>query len=118
MEALLNICSAFGLSGAAGLNAYIPLLTISLMQKCGVLHLAKPYDIMGQWWVIILLAVLLAVELLADKFPGVDHVNDIIHTAIRPTAQGDCICTTVDTTTFAPANLRPAWRNGSLTDVG
>ena len=86
MDALLNICSAFGLSGAAGLNAYIPLLTISIMQKCGVIALAKPYDIMGQWWVIILLAVLLAVELVADKFPGVDHVNDIIHSFIRPTA--------------------------------
>jgi hypothetical protein len=86
MDALLNICGAFGLSGAAGLNAYIPLLTISIMQRTGVVALAKPYDIMGQWWVIILLAVLLAVELVADKIPGVDHVNDIIHSAIRPTA--------------------------------
>ena len=86
MDALLNICSAFGLSGAAGLNAYIPLLTISVMHKCGVIALAKPYDVMGQWWVIILLAVLLAVELVADKIPGVDHVNDIIHSLIRPTA--------------------------------
>jgi hypothetical protein len=86
MDALLNICSAFGLSGAAGLNAYIPLLTISIMQKCGVIALAKPYDILGQWWVIILLAVLLAVELIADKIPSVDHVNDIIHSFIRPTA--------------------------------
>jgi hypothetical protein len=86
MEALLNICSAFGLSGAAGLNAYIPLLTVSIMHKCGVITLAKPYDIMGQWWVIIVLGVLLAIELLADKIPGADHVNDIIHSFIRPTA--------------------------------
>jgi hypothetical protein len=86
MDPLLNICSAFGLSGAAGLNAYIPLLTISIMQKCGAIALAKPYDIMGQWWVIILLAVLLAVEIVADKIPGVDHVNDVIHSFIRPTA--------------------------------
>lgn len=81
-----SICAAFGLSGAAGLNAYIPLLTIALMQNRGVLHLVKPYDVMGEWWVIALLAVLLVVEIIADKIPGVDHINDVISTAIRPTA--------------------------------
>jgi hypothetical protein len=86
MDALLNICSAFGLSGAAGLNAYIPLLTIAIMQNRHVINLAKPYDVMGEWWVIAILVVLLVVEIVADKIPGVDHVNDIIHTAVRPTA--------------------------------
>ena len=84
--AFSSICSAFGLSGAAGLNAYIPLLTIAIMQNRHVITLAKPYDVMGEWWVIALLVVLLIVEIVADKIPGVDHVNDMIHTAIRPTA--------------------------------
>ena len=86
MQELMNICSAFGLSGAAGLNAYIPLLTVAIMQNRHVISLAKPYDVMGEWWVIAILAVLLAVELVVDKVPGADHVNDVIHTAIRPAA--------------------------------
>jgi hypothetical protein len=86
MQPIFDLFSAFGLSGAAGLNAYIPLLTIAIMQRCHVLHLVKPYDVMGEWWVITILVVLLAVELFVDKVPGLDHVNDIIHTAIRPTA--------------------------------
>jgi hypothetical protein len=86
MQELMNICSAFGLSGAAGLNAYIPLLTVAIMQNRHVISLAKPYDVMGEWWVIAILALLLAVELVVDKVPGADHMNDLIHTAIRPAA--------------------------------
>jgi uncharacterized membrane protein len=86
MDALTNLCSAFGLSGAAGLNAYIPLLVVSIMQNQHKIALAKQYEFMGQWWFIAILVVLLIIELVVDKIPGADHVNDIIHTAIRPTA--------------------------------
>jgi hypothetical protein len=86
MTELLNICSAFGLSGAAGLNAYIPLLTLAIMHRMGLAHLAAPYDALGQPWCIALLVVLLIVEIVVDKIPGADHVNDVIHTAIRPAA--------------------------------
>ena len=86
MQTLWDICSAFGLSSAPGLNAYIPLLTVAIMQNRHVIALAKPYDMMGEWWVIAILAVLLVIELIVDKVPGVDHVNDLIHTAIRPAA--------------------------------
>jgi hypothetical protein len=86
MTELLHICSAFGLSSAAGLNAYIPLLTVGIMANRGVIHLAAPYDILGSGWAIALLVVLLIVEIVVDKVPGADHVNDMIHTAIRPTA--------------------------------
>jgi hypothetical protein len=86
MDALLNLCRAFGLSGAAGLNAYIPLLVVSVMQNQHKLTLAKPYEFMGEWWFIAILVVLLIIELVVDKIPGADHVNDVIHTAIRPTA--------------------------------
>ncbi len=35
-----------------------------------------------------ILAVLLAVEVVADKVPVVDHVNDVVQTVVRPTAGG------------------------------
>ena len=86
VDVLLNLSSAFGLSGAAGLNAYIPLLTVAVLQNRGMLHLPPPYDVLGAWWCIVLLLVLLAVEIVVDKVPGADHVNDMIQTLIRPTA--------------------------------
>jgi len=84
---IFNIFSAFGLSASAGLNAYIPLLVVSLLAKfTGLITLQKPWDVMTSWWVIGVLIVLSIVEFLADKFPAVNHVNDIIQSFIRPTA--------------------------------
>jgi len=84
----MDLLAAFGLSVPAGLNAYIPLLAIAVSERAGWLALNKPYDVIGEWWAIALIAVLLAVELVADKVPAVDHVNDITQTVVRPAAGG------------------------------
>ena len=85
--ALTQILTAFGLSASAGLNAYIPLLLIALLARfTNWVTLSAPFDLLTNEWVIGALVVLLAIETLADKVPGVDHVNDIIQTFIRPTA--------------------------------
>lgn len=82
----MDILTAIGLALPAGLNAYIPLLGLALAQRFGVLALAQPWDTLGEWWVIGLVSALLLVELLADKVPAVDHVNDAIQTIVRPAA--------------------------------
>lgn len=84
--ALAGILSAFGLSGAAGLNAYIPLLLVAVLGRLGVVHLGEPWTILTQTWAIVLISVLLVVELVVDKVPGADHVNDVIQTFVRPAA--------------------------------
>ena len=87
MEAVSGILAAFGLSASAGLNAYIPLLTVALLAKfTNLLSLASPWDALTSWWTIGVLLVLSVVEFFADKVPVVDHVNDAIQTFIRPTA--------------------------------
>lgn len=83
---LAAIFGAFGLSGAAGLNAYIPLLVVSVLGRAGVVHLAEPYALITHTWAIALLAALLVVEVIVDKVPGADHINDVIQTAVRPAA--------------------------------
>lgn len=86
MEALIGIGSAFGLSTSAGLNAYIPLLLVSIATRLGWLQLGEPYDIMGNTWVIVTLGVLLVIEMLVDKIPAVDTANDLVQTLVRPAA--------------------------------
>lgn len=87
MELLSGIFSAFGLSASAGLNAYIPLLAISLLAKfTDLITLQSPWDTLTSWWIIGLLVVLGAIEFFADKVPAVNHVNDIIQTFVRPAA--------------------------------
>ena len=84
----MDILTALGLSIPAGLNAYIPLLAVALAQRFDWLDLREPFDILGSWWMIAIIAVLLVVEVVADKVPAVDHVNDIIQSVIRPAAGG------------------------------
>lgn len=84
---IFNIFSAFGLSASAGLNAYIPLLVVALLAKfTNLINLQEPWSIMTSWWVIGVLIILTIVEILADAFPGVNHINDVIQSFIRPTA--------------------------------
>ncbi len=87
MELLTGIFSAFGLSASAGLNAYIPLLVVGLMNRfTDLLELSGPYDIVSNPAVLAVLGVLTAIEVVADKVPAINHVNDAIQTFVRPTA--------------------------------
>jgi hypothetical protein len=87
MDALFGIMSAFGLSASAGLNAYIPLLVVGVIgHYTNWIKLTPPYDLLANPWILILVGVLLIIEMLADKVPAVNHINDIIQTIFRPAA--------------------------------
>lgn len=88
MELLLGIFSAFGLSASAGLNAYIPLLVVGVIAHYfpNTLKLAQPFDLLANPWILILLGILVIIEMVADKVPAVNHINDIIQTIVRPVA--------------------------------
>ena len=82
----MDILTAIGLALPAGLNAYIPLLGLALAQRFGVVSLGEPWSQLGEWWAIGLIAVLLVIEILADKIPVLDHANDVLQTFVRPAA--------------------------------
>jgi len=86
MGSVVSVFSAFGLSASAGLNAYLPLLIVAIAGKLNWIKLDKPFDALTSWWTIGVLIVLLIVEMVADKVPAVDTVNNLINTFIRPTA--------------------------------
>jgi Domain of unknown function (DUF4126) len=78
-----------GLAASAGLNAWIPLLSVGLLARYShLITLPGNWHWLTNGWVLLILAALLAVEMVADKIPVVDHVNDVLHTVIRPTAGG------------------------------
>lgn len=87
MDALFGILSAFGLSASAGLNAYIPLLVVGVIAHyTDLIKLNPPFDLLANPWILILIGVLVIIEMLADKIPAVNHINDIIQTVFRPAA--------------------------------
>lgn len=87
MDVLLGVFSAFGLSASAGLNAYIPLLVVgALAHYTDLIKLNTPWDTLANPWILILLGVLVIIEMVADKIPAVNHLNDAIQTFVRPAA--------------------------------
>lgn len=81
-----QLLTGLGLAGSAGLNAYVPLLAISLLGRFELITLREPFDVLTHPVVIVVTAALLVVELLVDKIPAVDHLNDVIQTLVRPAA--------------------------------
>ncbi|MDO8670126.1 MAG: DUF4126 domain-containing protein [Dehalococcoidia bacterium] len=87
MNAVLPLFQAFGITAPAGLNAYLTLLVVGLMARTtDLIKLNQPFDIISNQWVLLALATMLFVEVFVDKIPGVDTINDIISTVIRPVA--------------------------------
>lgn len=84
---MIEVLSAFGLSAATGLNAYLPLLIVGLLARfTELITLKAPWNTLENPWVLGVLGVLLIIEMTADKIPAVDTVNDVIQTVIRPAA--------------------------------
>lgn len=100
MELLTGIFTAFGLSASAGLNAYIPLLVVGLLAHyTNLITLNQPWDTLSNPWIILLLCILVIIEMLADKIPAVNHLNDLIQTFVRPTAGAIVFAASADVVT-------------------
>jgi hypothetical protein len=85
----MELLTGFGLATAAGLNAYIPLLALGLLARfTDLVALPAGWNWLENGWVMTIVAVLLTVEVVADKVPALDSVNDVVQTFVRPTAGG------------------------------
>lgn len=86
MEQLLT---GLGLATAAGLNAYIPMLMLGLLARfTDIANLPASWSWLENGWVLTIVGVLLIVEIVADKVPALDSINDTVQTFVRPTAGG------------------------------
>jgi amino acid transporter len=86
---VLEALTGTGLAASAGLNAYIPLMIMGLLSRfTDAINLPHGWEWLSNGWVLAILTVLLAIEVVADKVPIVDHVNDVVQTVVRPTAGG------------------------------
>jgi hypothetical protein len=98
---MFELLTGFGLAMPAGLNAYIPLLAVAVADRYfGLIHLNSPYDALATPGGIAVISVLLLIELLADKIPVVDHVNDLINSVIRPAAGAVLMMASTDTISY------------------
>lgn len=86
---VVELLTGTGLALSAGLNAYIPMLALGLLARFSPLvDLPASWEWLTDPWVLVILGVLFVIEVVADKIPSVDHLNDLAQTVVRPTAGG------------------------------
>ena len=86
---MLASLTGLGLSAAAGLNAYIPLLLVGVLARfTDVITLPQPDQWIQSGGAIAIVSVLLLAEVVLDKVAVVDHINDTIQTFVRPAVGG------------------------------
>jgi hypothetical protein len=89
VEGIAGYFTALGLSTAAGLNAYIPLLTVGLLDRyTDLIHLSSPWDKLGDPLVLGIVGVVGLADFVGDKVPIVDHVLHAIGTVVAPVVGG------------------------------
>jgi hypothetical protein len=86
METVL--LAALGLSGAAGLNAWLPMLIVAIAGRSGAIDLSDPYSDLTTDPAMAILIVGFVGDFIGDKIPAVDHVLHVIGNAIHPIAGG------------------------------
>jgi hypothetical protein len=86
MGPLAALFSAFGLSTAAGLNAYVPLLTVGVMARLGLMQLQAPFDLLTHPLVLLIIAALAVLDFIGDKVPAVDSTLHAVGLVISPIA--------------------------------
>lgn len=86
---MIAALTGMGLSAAAGLNAYIPFLIVALIARfTDVITLPSTFAWIESPWAIGIGAILLLTEVVLDKIPAVDTINDAVQTFIRPSMGG------------------------------
>jgi hypothetical protein len=78
------VAAAFGLAGAAGLNAWLPLFAAALLARTGVVDLASPFDQLTTTPALAILGVVFVADFVGDKVPAVDSVLHAIGSVVAP----------------------------------
>ncbi|WP_417511329.1 DUF4126 domain-containing protein [Microbacterium sp.] len=77
------------LAASAGLNAWMPLFLLGLADRfLPAVNLPAGWTWIGSDIALWVLGALLVLEIVADKIPALDSVNDIIQSVLRPASGG------------------------------
>ncbi len=85
-EILAAVALAIALAACAGLRAWLPLLAAGLLARAGWLELGPAFQFLGSGRALLVFGIATLIEILADKFPSLDHALDALSTPLRPAA--------------------------------
>ena len=86
-DAALSLLTALGLSTAAGLNAYLPLLIVGLLGRyTDLIDLGSPYDQLQRPGVLAIIGAIALIDFVGDKIPAIDHALHAVGIVVAPVA--------------------------------
>lgn len=74
---------AMGSAWLSGLNLYVTVLTLGLLQRFHLAQLPGDLGYLSHTWILVAAGALYVIEFVADKVPAVDSLWDLIHTFVR-----------------------------------
>ncbi len=83
MDPVSAIAVMLGVGWASGINLYAAILTLGVLGTTGAMTLPPDLQILASPIVIFAAGAMYFVNFFADKIPGVDSINDVLHTFIR-----------------------------------
>ncbi|MEO4038372.1 DUF4126 domain-containing protein [Micrococcaceae bacterium Sec6.3] len=97
---MLEFLTGTGLATSAGLNAFIPMFALGLLDRfTNLVNLPEAWAWLSSDVSLWVVGVLLVLEVVADKIPGVDAMNDAVQTVVRPAAGGITFASGIGTET-------------------
>ena len=86
---MVELLVGSGLAAAAGLNAWMPLFLLGLADRfVAAVELPAAWSWLSSDIALWITGALLVVEIVADKVPAVDSVNDVLQSVVRPASGG------------------------------
>jgi hypothetical protein len=109
MDVATAVATAFGLAGAAGLNAWLPVVAAAVLDRAGVVDLAAPFDQLSTTPALVILGVVFVADFVGDKIPAVDFTGQTGAETDLPTAAAILLgAVTAGSVHLGRATLRPA----------
>ena len=89
MDAVIGYFTALGLSTAAGLNPYVPVLILGVLSRStDLIDLSAPWDALEEPLVLAAIAVVAVLDFVGDKIAVIDSVLHAVGMVIAPVAGG------------------------------
>ncbi|MFN7975269.1 MAG: DUF4126 domain-containing protein [Acidobacteriota bacterium] len=86
LSLLMEVVMGMSLAAACGLRAFLPMLAIGICERTGYLTLGAHFHWLGSTPALIVFGVAVAIELVGDKVPAVDHALDVMGLVVKPVA--------------------------------
>lgn len=94
-QLVLHGAMAISLAACAGLRVFLPLFVLGVAGRLEIVSLSEGFSWLASWPALVVFGGAVVMEMLADKFPLVDHALDTVQLGLKPVAGALITCALV-----------------------